>query len=117
VRRQLRAIKRYAARRQFSLHDVYADAGVSGITLARPQLSQLLADCNAGRIKTVIATDPDRLSRDTGQLIALLDLFQKSRRARVEFTSRTAARQSKFPTISARGRSTSAPDLVAAVSQ
>jgi DNA invertase Pin-like site-specific DNA recombinase len=41
-----------------------------------------------GKIKAVIATDPDRLSRVTGQLIALLDLFRKAG-VLVEFTSRT----------------------------
>jgi site-specific DNA recombinase len=87
VHRQLSTIKRYAARRKLRLHAVYADAGVSGMTLARAQPSQLLADCNTGNINTVITKDPDRLSRDTRQLIALLHLFRKAG-VRVEFTSR-----------------------------
>jgi DNA invertase Pin-like site-specific DNA recombinase len=45
---------------------------VSGVTLERPELQRLLADCRAGNIVTVITKDPDRLSWDIGQLIALL---------------------------------------------
>jgi DNA invertase Pin-like site-specific DNA recombinase len=41
----------------------------------------------AGKIKTVVTKDPDRLSRDTSQLIALLLIFWKAG-VRVEFSTR-----------------------------
>ena len=53
------------------------NTGASGCTLDKPELQRLIADCRAGRIGTVITRDPDRLSRDNGQLIALLHIFQK----------------------------------------
>ena len=56
----------------------YADAGVSGITLQRPELQRLIADCLAGLINTVITLDPDRLSRDRSQLRALLIMFRNA---------------------------------------
>jgi DNA invertase Pin-like site-specific DNA recombinase len=65
----------------------YADAGVSGVTLDRPALQQLIADCRAGKIGAVITKDPDRLSRDTRQLIALLQIF-RSTGVRVEYSTR-----------------------------
>ena len=64
----------------------YMDAGVSGATLARPALQQLLADCRAGKIGVVLAKDTDRLSRDTSQLAALLHQF-RIYGVRVEFAS------------------------------
>jgi hypothetical protein len=58
-----------------TLYDTYMDVRVSGVTLARPALQQLLADCRAGKIGVVLARDADRLSRDTSQLFALLHRF------------------------------------------
>jgi Resolvase, N terminal domain len=40
------------------------------------RLQRLIADCRAGKIGTVIAKDPDRLSRDLSQLLALLHIFE-----------------------------------------
>jgi DNA invertase Pin-like site-specific DNA recombinase len=60
---------------------------VSGVTLDRPALQQLIADCRAAKIGTVITKDPDRLSRDFRQLIALLHIFQTTG-VRVEYTMR-----------------------------
>jgi site-specific DNA recombinase len=57
---------------------VYMDAGVSGGTLQRPELQRLLADCRAGKVGTVVTKDPDRLSRDKGQLVTVLDTFAKA---------------------------------------
>src|SRR5262249_16049764 len=78
VRSQARVIRRYAERRGLTVRETYADAGVSGVMLDRPGLQQLFAACRAGKVGTVVAKDPDRLSRDTNQLIALLHLFAES---------------------------------------
>jgi site-specific DNA recombinase len=75
VRGQARAIRDYSERRGLTLHAIYSDAGVSGVTLERPALQELITDCRAGKIGMVITKDADRLSRDTGQLIALLHIF------------------------------------------
>jgi len=65
VRSQARVIRQYAERRGLTVRETYTDAGVSGIMLDRPGLQQLLAACRAGKVGTVVAKDPDRLSRDT----------------------------------------------------
>ena len=62
----------------------YLDAGVSGITLERPALQQLIADCQAGKITTIVTQDPERLSRDSTKLLVLLDIFREAD-VRVEF--------------------------------
>ncbi len=82
VRRQEEEIRRYAKHRGLAIEASYADAGVSGIKLQRPQLQRLLADCRA--IDTVITRDPERLSRDHGQLLALLLMFRNAG-VRVEY--------------------------------
>jgi len=85
VRLQEKEIRRYAKRHGQLISATYAEAGVSGITLERPELQRLLADCRAGLIDTVVTRDPDRLSRDHGQLLALLLTFRKAG-VRVEYS-------------------------------
>jgi DNA invertase Pin-like site-specific DNA recombinase len=69
-----------------TVDSTYMDAGVSGVSLIRPALQQLLADCRAGKIAVVITIDTDRLSRDTGQLAALPHQF-RAYGVHVEFAS------------------------------
>jgi site-specific DNA recombinase len=83
-RRQARAIRQYAKRRGLAIQSIYMDPGVSGSSLDRPDLQRLIADCRAGQTSTIIAQDPEWLSRDTSQLLALLHVFQKTG-VRVEF--------------------------------
>jgi DNA invertase Pin-like site-specific DNA recombinase len=75
VRGQAQAIRQYAEERGLTVSEVYADPGVSGVTLERPELQRLLADCQAGKIGMVITKNPERLSRDMSQRIVLLRLF------------------------------------------
>jgi site-specific DNA recombinase len=65
---------------------------VSGATLNRPQLRKLIADCRTGKVGTVLTQDPDRLSRDLSQLLAVLHLF-KTEGVRVEFVTETGRAQ------------------------
>jgi site-specific DNA recombinase len=81
---QARAIRQYAKRKGLAIGSIYMDPGVSGSSLDRPDLQRLIADCHAGKIDTIITQDPERLSRDTSQLVALLHIFQKAG-VRVEF--------------------------------
>jgi site-specific DNA recombinase len=71
---QARAIQRYAKQHGIKVCEMYIDPGVTGVTLDRPELQRLIADCRAGKIGTVIAKDPDRLSRDLSQLLVLLHI-------------------------------------------
>lgn len=54
----------------------YDDGGISGGTLQRPALRQLLADIQAGRIDTVVVYKVDRLTRslaDFAKIVEVLD--------------------------------------------
>lgn len=62
---QLRRCRAVAEREGWDITGEYVDPGISGEELdARPQLQQLLADCEAGRLDVVVAIDTDRLARD-----------------------------------------------------
>jgi site-specific DNA recombinase len=75
VQRQAHMVRRYAEACGLIIGKTYLDAGVSGGTLERPALQRLLADCRAGKIGTVITQDPERLSRNSLGLIAVLERF------------------------------------------
>jgi site-specific DNA recombinase len=98
ITRQVNAILRYAADQGLTIHETYLDAGTSGISLDRPELQRLLADCRAGKIDTVLTTYSERLSRNTDQLFALIDIFHGAG-VHVEFT--TAAGRNHFAFLGA----------------
>lgn len=56
----------------------YVDAGISGTLLDRPALSRMREDARAGRIGQVVCFDPDRLSRNLGHLLFLVDEFRQA---------------------------------------
>ena len=59
------------------------------MTLERPALQSLLADCRAGKIGTVITQDLERLSRNPLSLIAVLESFLEDG-VNVEFSTAEA---------------------------
>lgn len=60
------------------LHEThYDDGGVSGGTLERPGLKQLLSDIKAGKIQIVVVYKVDRLSRSLSDFAKLVDIFEK----------------------------------------
>jgi DNA invertase Pin-like site-specific DNA recombinase len=71
VRAQTNAIRRYANRNGLTFSETYKDVGVRG-----PQLRKLIADCRTGKVGLVLTQDPDRLSRDLPQLLAILHMFK-----------------------------------------
>jgi DNA invertase Pin-like site-specific DNA recombinase len=73
---QATSLHEYAEQHRMIVDGTYMDAGASGMTLIRPALQQLLADCHAGKIGVVLTADTDRLSQDAGQLAALLHKFR-----------------------------------------
>jgi site-specific DNA recombinase len=95
---QAQAIRDYAKQRGLTLRSIYTDAGVSGVTLERPALQKLIADCRAGKIGTIITKDPDRHWRDKGQLFALLHVFQTTG-VRVEYSTGDGERARYFETV------------------
>jgi site-specific DNA recombinase len=98
VGRQARAIRRYAKRHGLNIREMYIDPGVSGVTMERPELQRLLADCRAGKVGMVITKDTARLSRDTCQLLLILRKFKRAG-VRVQFSTRDGWSPSDFLTV------------------
>jgi site-specific DNA recombinase len=98
VHAQARTIRLYAKGRALTVPETYIDQAASGMTLDRPELETLIADCRAGKIDTVLTTDPERLSRDTGQLFALLDIFRDTG-VHVEFATAAGRNHFAFLTV------------------
>jgi DNA invertase Pin-like site-specific DNA recombinase len=77
----------------------YDDGGISGGTLERPALKQLLADVAAGAIDIVVVYKVDRLTRSLLDFAKLVEAFDK---AETSFISITQA----FNTTTSMGRLT-----------
>ncbi|MEP2942669.1 MAG: recombinase family protein [Sneathiella sp.] len=61
---QLRDCSRRANQDGYEIYNTYADYGISGATLHRPAMQNLLEDARNGRINAIITESIDRLSRD-----------------------------------------------------
>ena len=81
------------------VRDQYDDGGISGATLDRPALQQLLADVEDGLIDVVVVYKIDRLSRSLGDFARLVEVFD---RHGVTFVSVTQS----FNTTTSMGRLT-----------
>lgn len=81
---QREAIESYAKREGYEIVRWYADEGISGATLDRPGLQQLLADATVGAFAVVIVAKMDRLARD---LLSQLWLEKELLSAKVEIIS------------------------------
>ena len=77
----------------------YDDGGVSGGTMARPGLTRLLADIDAGRVDMVVVYKIDRLTRSLADFSKMVDLLEA---AQCSFVSVTQS----FNTSSSMGRLT-----------
>jgi hypothetical protein len=76
--------------------------GRQRVTLERPALQRLIADCRAGKIGMVITRDADRLLRDKHQLIALLNIFAKAG-VHIEFSEGPSCDRGLGPFSTVRG--------------
>ncbi len=77
----------------------YDDGGISGGTLDRPALQQLLADIKARKVDTVVVYKVDRLTRSLADFAKIVEVFD---RRGVSFVSVTQ----QFNTTSSMGRLT-----------
>ena len=77
----------------------YDDGGISGATMERPALLQLLADIAAGKIDTVIVYKVDRLTRTLSDFAKIVEIFDRHGVAFVSVTQ-------QFNTTSSMGRLT-----------
>ena len=81
------------------LDNRYDDGGISGGTMERPGLKQLLNDVEAGLIDIIVVYKVDRLSRSLGDFSKMVDLFDRNN---VSFVSVTQ----QFNTTTSMGRLT-----------
>ena len=79
--------------------DHYDDGGLSGASLDRPALQNLLADVRAGKITVVVVYKVDRVTRSLADFAKLVELFDQNG---VSFVSITQS----FNTTSSMGRLT-----------
>jgi site-specific DNA recombinase len=77
----------------------YDDGGLSGATLERPGLVQLLADIDAGRIDLVVVYKVDRLTRSLADFAKLVERFDAAGASFVSVTQ-------QFNTATSMGRLT-----------
>ena len=66
-------IRAYCEAKDLELVDVLVDDGISGKTLERPALRELVARCERGEVRNVVVVKLDRLTRRTRDLLALVD--------------------------------------------
>src|SRR5438093_907461 len=77
----------------------YDDGGLSGATMDRPALQQLLADIQAGKVDAVVTYKVDRLTRSLADFAKIVEIFDAKG---VSFVSVTQ----QFNTTSSMGRLT-----------
>lgn len=79
--------------------EVYEDGGYSGGSMARPGVTALLADVEAGRVDVIVVYKVDRLTRSLADFAKMVDILDK---AKASFVSVTQA----FNTTTSMGRLT-----------
>jgi site-specific DNA recombinase len=82
-----------------ALNNRYDDAGLSGGTMERPALKQLLDDILAGKVETVVVYKVDRLTRSLNDFSKIIEVFDSHS---VSFVSITQ----QFNTTTSMGRLT-----------
>jgi DNA invertase Pin-like site-specific DNA recombinase len=68
---QLRLCREHADRQGWEVVDSYSDRAISGASLIRPGIQELMHDSHAGRFDIVLAEAMDRLSRDQEDVAAV----------------------------------------------
>ncbi len=76
---QLAAVQKFATAQGVRIEPdlIFADNGISGTTLARPQLDALRDKAAAGEIEQILILNPDRLARKYTPQLMLVEEFQK----------------------------------------
>lgn len=68
---QVRLCRERATREGWEITGVYTDHAVSGASLIRPGIQQLMQDAVAGKFEIILAEAMDRLSRDQADIAAV----------------------------------------------
>ena len=91
---QERALREYVQRRDWMIHRVYRDQGLSGANSNRPALNEMLKDCRRGSLDVVVVWKFDRFARSLKALISGLELC---RSLGIDFVSVTEAVDTSLP--------------------
>ena len=91
---QERALREYVQRRDWTIHRVYRDQGLSGANSNRPALNEMLKDCRRGSLDVVVVWKFDRFARSLKALISGLELC---RALGIDFVSVTEAVDTSLP--------------------
>jgi len=70
---QLRELRSLADARGWTITKEYVDAGISGATTSRPELSRLLADAHKGCFAGILVWRLDRLGRSLRHLVTVVE--------------------------------------------
>ena len=73
---QLRELREYCQRRQWTIAGEFVDVGVSGAKEKRPQLDLLLAAAHRRRFDSVVVWKFDRFARSVSHLLRALETFK-----------------------------------------
>ena len=62
----------YCESRNWEIYDIYCDDGITGLEKNRPEFKRLLADCESGKVNTVIVKEQSRFCRNTSLVDEIL---------------------------------------------
>jgi site-specific DNA recombinase len=78
IRAQEQKLRDYARIKEWIVHDVYIDEGISGKNVSeRPAVNDLIKDVENGKVQNVLVYKIDRLTRSTRDLINFVELFDE----------------------------------------
>lgn len=78
IRAQEEKLRAFVEIKDWTLHRVYADEGISGKNIVdRPAVNSMIQDIKDGYIDNVLVFKVDRLTRSTKDLIELVDIFNQ----------------------------------------
>lgn len=84
VEGQITQIEQYCQFNSYELVDIYADRGISGKSMNRPELQRMLNDAKNGKLDCVMVYKTNRLARNTSDLLTIVEELH---RQNVEFFS------------------------------
>jgi DNA invertase Pin-like site-specific DNA recombinase len=92
---QIRELRDYCKRRDWTMHDEYIDRGESGAKDRRPELDRLMQDGHRRRFDVVAVWKFDRFARSVSHLLRALEAF---RSLGIEFVSLSEQVDTSTPT-------------------
>ncbi|PTI32437.1 recombinase RecB, partial [Mammaliicoccus vitulinus] len=73
INAQITQLKEYCSFQGYKVVDVYADRGISGKSMNRPELQRMLKDSKEGKLDCVMVYKTSRLARNTSDLLSIVE--------------------------------------------